>query len=72
VLACELDNDVETQAMVDKPIVACGVFSSVQGHFFPTHDEEFAKKYMSWFKLLRNVVPKCLALTTYASKLLVS
>jgi hypothetical protein len=48
--------------MVDKAIVACGVFSNVLGHFCPMHDEEFAEKNMFWFKLLKNGVPKCLAL----------
>jgi hypothetical protein len=72
VLACELDNDVETHATIDKAIVACGVFNDVHGHLCPAHDEEFVEKDMSWFKLLRNVTPKCLALTAYASKLLVS
>jgi len=32
VLACEFHDNVETKAIVDKAIVACGVFSSVQGH----------------------------------------
>jgi hypothetical protein len=72
VLACELDDNIETQAIVDKAIVASGVFSNVQGCFCPAHDEEFVEKYMSWFKLSRNAMPKCLAVTVYASKLLVS
>jgi hypothetical protein len=45
VVACESNNDVETQAIVDKIIVACGVFSNVQG--CPTHDEEsIEEKYV--------------------------
>jgi len=44
VVACELDNDVETQVVVYKAIVACGVFSNVLSCFRPTHDEEFVEK----------------------------
>jgi hypothetical protein len=29
VVACESNNNVETQAIVDKTIVACGVFNNV-------------------------------------------
>ncbi len=37
-VACESNDDVETQVAIDKTIVACGVFNNVQG--CPTHDEE--------------------------------
>jgi hypothetical protein len=44
VVAYELENDVETQVVVDKTIVACGVFNNVLDCFHPTHDEEFVGK----------------------------
>ncbi len=62
VVAYELNNNVETQVMVDKATITCGLFSNVIGYFHPTHDEEFVEKKLFWFKLLKNGVPKCLSL----------
>jgi hypothetical protein len=48
VVVCELNDDIEGQAAVDKATIACGVFSIVQGCFRPSHDEEFAQqRYVS-------------------------
>jgi hypothetical protein len=41
---CELDNDVEAQAMVNKATFTCGVFNNVMGRFCFMHDEEFVEK----------------------------
>ncbi len=43
VVACELNDCIEAQAVINKAIVAYGVFSSVKGHICPAHDEKFAK-----------------------------
>ncbi len=56
VLPCESNNDVEAHAIVDKRVVACGVFSNV--HVFALRMMgNLLKKGMFWFKLLRNAVP---------------
>jgi hypothetical protein len=44
VVACELDNNVEVEVMVDKATIACAVFSNVLGCFCPLHHEEFVEE----------------------------
>jgi len=41
---CELGDDIETHATIDKATIACGVFNNVEGRFCIAHDEEFVEK----------------------------
>jgi len=53
VVAYELNNNVETQVVVDKVAITCGLFSNVVGYFHPMHDEEFAEKKIILVQILK-------------------